>query len=63
MPYITIQGPRIEDLDKKRKLAATVTDAAVEAYGLSKEHIVVVIETHPPENVAIGGQLIADRQA
>lgn len=61
MPQITIQGPNIDDLDKKRKLAAVVTEAAVEAYGIAKEHIVVVIESHPPENVAVGGTLIVDR--
>lgn len=61
MPNITIEGPKIEDLDKKRKLAATVTEAAVEAYGLPKEVIVVVIESHSPDNVAVGGRLIIDR--
>jgi 4-oxalocrotonate tautomerase len=61
MPNITISGPKIQDLDKKRKLVATVTDAAVEAYGIAREHIVVVIEAHPPDDVGVGGTLIIDR--
>lgn len=62
MPQITVEGPRIEDLEKKRKLVATLTDAANQAYGLPKEVIVVVIKENSPENVAVGGQLIIDRK-
>lgn len=61
MPHITVQGPKIKDVDCKRKLVAHITDAAVEAYGLDREHIVVVIQENRPENVSVGGQLIADR--
>ncbi|MFC1692102.1 tautomerase family protein [Candidatus Latescibacterota bacterium] len=34
MPNITIEGPAIKELEKKRILVKKVTDAAVEAYGL-----------------------------
>lgn len=61
MPHIRVGGPKI-DLDRKRKLAAGVTDVACEVYGISKEHIVVVIEETEPENVAVAGKLIADRR-
>ena len=62
MPNIEVEGPRIADLDKKRALAKEMTQAAVKAYGLPEEAIVVVIKENPPENVSVGGRLIIDRQ-
>jgi 4-oxalocrotonate tautomerase len=58
MPNITVDGPKL-DLEKKRKLVKEIYDAAYEVYGI--EHIVVLIRENPPENVGVGGQLIADR--
>ena len=62
MPNITVEGPPIKELEKKRTLAKEMTEAAVRAYGLPKEVIVVVIKENPPENVSVGGQLIIDRR-
>jgi len=61
MPTITVDGPRIEELDRKRQLVKDVTEAATKAFGLSKEVIVVVIKENTPDNVSVGGQLIIDR--
>ena len=61
MPNISIDGPRIADLAKKRELVRTVTDAAVKAFGLPRQTIVILLKENPPENVAIGGELLADR--
>jgi 4-oxalocrotonate tautomerase len=63
MPVITVEGPRIDDLDKKRKLAQAFTDAASEAFGLGKETIVVILHETSPECVSSGGELICDRYA
>lgn len=63
MPHITLSGPRIEDLDKKRELTRAMTEAAIKAYELPRETIVVVIKENAPENVSVGGQLIIDRQS
>ncbi|MFQ6132245.1 MAG: 4-oxalocrotonate tautomerase DmpI [Armatimonadota bacterium] len=63
MPLIRVDGPRIDDLDRKRQLAQTLTDAAAGVYDMDREHIVVLIRENAPENVGVGGQLIADRQA
>jgi len=63
MPNISIDGPRIADLAKKRELVKTVTDAAVKAFGLPKQTIVILIKENPPENVGIGGELLVDRAA
>jgi 4-oxalocrotonate tautomerase len=61
MPNITVDGPSITDLDKKRQLVKTITDSATQAFGLPRETIVVVIKENSPENVGVGGVLIADR--
>lgn len=62
MPQIIVEGPRIENLEKKRKLAADLTEAAIQAFDLPKEVFVVLIKENLPENVAVGGQLIVDRK-
>ena len=61
MPTITVEGPKIKELEKKRVLSGEITEAAVKAYGLPREVIVVVIKENAPENVSVGGQLLIDR--
>lgn len=61
MPNVTIEGPKIENIETKRELVKTLTDAAVKAYGLPAQAIVVVIRDNPPENVGVGGQLLYDK--
>jgi 4-oxalocrotonate tautomerase family enzyme len=62
MPIITMEGPAILDLDKKRQLVGTVTEAAAAAYGLSTDTIIIVLRENAPDNVSVGGQLIIDRE-
>jgi 4-oxalocrotonate tautomerase len=61
MPTITVEGPPIEELERKRQLVKDITEAAKKTFGLSKEVIVVVIKENTPDNVSVGGQLIIDR--
>ncbi len=61
MPNITIEGPRIKDIEIKRALVKKLTDAATKAYGLPAETIVVLIKENQPENVGVGGRLIYDK--
>jgi 4-oxalocrotonate tautomerase len=61
MPVITVEGPRITDFEKKRKLARDFTEAASEAFDLPKESIVIILHETSPECVATGGELICDR--
>lgn len=62
---ITVEGPKIKDIEQKRQLVKKLYNSAVEIYGIDKEHIIMLIrETaheHSHENVGVGGQLIADR--
>lgn len=61
MPNITVEGPPVADLDKKRKFVDKLTTAAAEAYELPKQAIVVLLKENRPENVAVGGELLIDR--
>ena len=61
MPIVTVSGPRI-DVDQKRRLADGVTKVMCEVYGRPADQIIVIIRENPPENVAIGGKLVADRR-
>jgi len=61
MPLIRIDGPKIS-VDKKRRLVEELTDAAVNAYEMDREHIVVLIRENAPENVGVGGELVSDRK-
>jgi 4-oxalocrotonate tautomerase len=62
MPNVTIDGPKIEDVEVKRVLVKEVTDALEKAYKLRREAFVVVIKENLPENVGVGGKLIIDRK-
>ncbi len=62
MPNVTINGPKIEDVEVKRVLVKEVTDALEKAYKLRREAFVVVIKENLPENVGVGGKLIIDRK-
>ncbi len=63
MPQITVEGPEITDLEKRRSLVRALTDAAAKAYGLSRRAITVLLKVNRPDHVAIGGELLSDRQA
>ena len=62
MPNITIEGPPIKDVAKKRVLVRELTEAATKAYGLPQDTIVVLIKENSPDNVGVGGKLIIDRE-
>jgi len=62
MPIITIEGPPMRDMDKRRVFVKSLTEAAVEAYGLPASAMVVVLHENPLECVASGGELISDRR-
>lgn len=62
MPILSIEGPRIIDMKTRRTLVAEVTASAAKAYGMPKEKIIVLIRENSPEQVAVAGELISDRQ-
>lgn len=60
MPWIKVDGPKIEDVDKKREFVAKLTDIASGFYGMPKETITIIIKENQPENVGVGGKLVVD---
>jgi len=61
MPYVSIEGPAI-DVEKKRKLALAVTEAAAEVFELPPQAIIVTMKEVSSDSVAVGGKLICDKQ-
>ena len=61
MPIITIEGPPITDMAIRRTLTESLTRSAAEAYGMPKEKIIIQIREYRPDQVAVGGELISDR--
>ena len=61
MPTITVEGPPIKELDRKRRLVKEMAEVASNVYSLPRQIIVVVIKENPPENVGVGGELLIDR--
>ena len=60
MPNISIDGPKIENIEIKRVLIKEITDSIEKAYKTPRDHIVVVINEQSPENVGVAGKLISD---
>ncbi len=61
MPVITIEGPEIIDMELRRGFVRDLTLAACAAYDMPKEKIVVLIRENRPDQVAVAGELISDR--
>ena len=60
MPIVTVeQSPR--GIDEKRKLVAGITEAFVDAYGVSPDHVQVFIHEVDHQNWAKAGKLAVDR--
>lgn len=62
MPNVTIEGPKINDVEVKRTLVKEITDAVEKAYKLPRQVYVVLIKENPTENVGVGGKLVIDMQ-
>ncbi len=60
MPNITIDGPKIENIENKRILIQEITESIEKAYKIPRDHIIVVIKENSPENVGVAGKLIVD---
>lgn len=60
MPIATIEGPRIENIELKRKMAEEISVALARAFEMPKEKMIVLIKENDPGNVALGGTLVSD---
>ena len=62
MPFIAVHMARGRPLDKRRHLAAAITDAVTDILDLDRSATQVVIHEHDRDNWAIGGELLSERQ-
>lgn len=62
MPIITIEGPLVTDSAVRRSLVEELTQAAAKAYAMPAETMIVLIRENRPDQVAVGGVLIWERQ-
>ena len=65
MPYIRLFVPEVS-VDKKREIAKDVTDSVLGALKMpeeSKDWTTIQFVTYKPEDLAVGGKLIADGSA
>ena len=61
MPMVSIKIAKGRSLDQKRRLARSVTDAIVSSIDVPPEKIWIQIDEFEPENFAVNGRLMADR--
>ncbi|PLY01425.1 MAG: 4-oxalocrotonate tautomerase [Desulfuromonas sp.] len=61
MPIITVDGPKVADLDSKRTFVQQMTAAASTMFDLPPETIIILFKENTPEDVSVGGTLIIDR--
>jgi phenylpyruvate tautomerase PptA (4-oxalocrotonate tautomerase family) len=60
MPIASIQGSEL-DMETKRVLVKEITDALEKAYKLSRDKYIVIMKTNAPDNISVGGTLLADK--
>lgn len=60
MPTIFFHGPKLTD-EGKRKLIRAFTETASEVTGIDESAFVVYLKTTQPDEVGVGGELLADR--
>lgn len=61
MPRVIIQMVEGRSLEKKRALAANVTDTMADTLGISKDRISIVLHEMKEDQLAHGGVLWCDR--
>ncbi|MDK2799029.1 MAG: 4-oxalocrotonate tautomerase [Clostridiales bacterium] len=60
MPIIQIEGPVLSK-EKKAELASKLTKTAQEVLNIPEQAFTVLIKENNMDNVAVGGQLLSER--
>ena len=63
MPFISVKMLRGRSDQRKRDLVKAMTDAMVEICGAPEEGTMVVIEEFEPDQWAVGGTMVSQRQS
>ena len=61
MPKVTIEGPKIDNLEIEKVLIEKITDAPEKAYSLPRQTYIVLSKENLPDNVFVGGQIISEK--
>ena len=61
MPIIVFEGPKL-DKNQKAELIKSFTQIASKVTQIRQEAFSVIIRENDPENVGVGGELLADRR-
>jgi 4-oxalocrotonate tautomerase len=59
MPVIFFYGPKL-DKEKSKEMIRSFTDSASRITGLGKSAFTIYLRESGPENVGLGGELLAD---
>ena len=59
MPHIVVYSPRLSR-EKKVACVAALTEAFCTTTGLDKENLVIHLEEHSYDNIAVAGKLLTD---
>lgn len=62
MPVIMVEGPPVDDIEKKRSLVRSLTAAAAVGYGLPEAAFIVILHETSSDSVGSGGRLLVDHQ-
>lgn len=60
MPVIVFEGPKLERT-QKAQLVKELSDVGHRVTGIRREAFVVFVKENDPENIGVGGSLLADR--
>jgi len=60
MPVITLKGPKLTK-EQKAELVKCFTETASRVTNIASSAFVVYLEEMEPENIGVGGALLADR--
>jgi 4-oxalocrotonate tautomerase len=63
MPFIAVHIAKGRPLEKRRRLAAAITDIVTDILELERSATQVLIQEHDGDNWAIGGELMSDRRS
>lgn len=62
MPFIAVHIAKGRPLEKRRRLAAAITDIVTDILELERGATQVLIHEHDRDNWAVGGELLSERQ-
>jgi 4-oxalocrotonate tautomerase len=63
MPFVAVHMAAGRPLEKRRRIAAAITDVISEILEMERSQVQVLIQEHDRDNWAIGGELLSERKS